>query len=99
MTLPTNAHTKCAKVFRNGVRRVEVETLIGLCINTHPNSWICVKDMVALARFMESAATDAQLAHVAYQMSEIGELKRITRGGNYYYCWWADEPPMPTAAY
>lgn len=98
MTLQTNAHKKVHAVFENGVRRSEVETIIVLCLNAHPNSWVCVKDFSILGLFMESQATCKQFARVARQMSETGELKRITRGGDYWYCHWADDPPMPTAA-
>lgn len=98
MKLPTNAHKRTRRILRNGVARSEIETIILLCLNAHPGQWCAVKDFVILARFMESAATEHQLHYVAYQMSETGELKRATRGGNYLYLWWADEAPLPTTA-
>lgn len=96
--LPSNAHKRVQKAFRNGVSRAEVETIIMLCLNAHPGVYVCVKDFVILGKFMGSAANEKQFAHVAYQLSETGELKRITRGGNYCYCHWADEPAELTTA-
>lgn len=90
MKLPSNAHPKIRAVFRNGVLRSEVETLILLTVNASCGKFCFVKDFVNTARFMESDATDKQIAYVAEQMAETGELKRITVSGNYAYQWWAD---------